>query len=556
MIGSPIGAASFRSANAKETRAGSGGCKGRTTDLGRSWLTADSANVIDSRLASAPVKPLKREGLSTVYVLSSRKNGLSVELNLKWGENMESFAVKGIKGFIDSGEIELKPLTLIFGQNSSGKSSILRFPLVLKQTFLDDSMAPLLFYGKSIDYGNFHDVVFQHNPEKPISFSLRLSVKELKRYFIMSRAGEPLLKKFKELIIEVEIAQDQTEMLIVTRFIVYGKPDNRVIFSLILSEDRQTYELKNFSGSIQRVKSSNMKFDKFIPDFRLTPDLRELREKVDYTFFYFFLDLNRYFNFIANRIFYIGPFRRTPERSYRYKENAVNYVGHDGEFAPVILAQDRRLGGTLTQRVSEWLKCHLNFSLEIEDLRGGVIDSKTDLFRIMITDHVTQAKNNIIDVGHGLSQLIPIVVQTFMGYSKLDKYPRLRSFPFNLTAIEQPELHLHPAAQSCLLDLFLAGIENNDNDSKKSFLIETHSEHMLIRLRRYIVEGKININDVAIYYTEKSSSGTNNVRRLEIDEFGNIENWPEGFFEEDFNEVLALRKALRNKNDGEDTIPW
>ncbi|PDM37680.1 hypothetical protein CMV37_14630 [Bacillus cereus] len=96
--------------------------------------------------------------------------------------NWNVFRLKTYKGFIDSEEIELKPLTFIIGQNSSGKSSIMRFPLVLKQTFLDDSMAPLLLYGKTIDYGNFEDVVFEHDRNESIEFELIIDRKELNRF--------------------------------------------------------------------------------------------------------------------------------------------------------------------------------------------------------------------------------------------------------------------------------------------------------------------------------------------------------------------------------------
>ncbi len=130
------------------------------------------------------------------------------------------------------------------------------------------------------------------------------------------------------------------------------------------------------------------------------------------------MELIRYLNFYASNIFYIGPFRKTPERSYRYRENAVNYVGHDGEFAPAILGQDIRKGKQLINQVSNWLSKNLNHRIDVEDLIGSEYGGRTDLFRLMVTDEITGQKNNLIDVGHGLSQLIPIVVQTFLHQSK------------------------------------------------------------------------------------------------------------------------------------------
>ena len=170
-------------------------------------------------------------------------------------------------------------------------------------------------------------------------------------------------------------------------------------------------------------------------------------------------------------------------------------------------------------------------------------DSHGELFKIVITDLETRVKNNLIDVGHGLSQLIPIVVQTFMPHTSDDTKHHL----MKLNIIEQPELHLHPAAQSALADLFVEGIKTSGK-RKNYFLIETHSEHMLLRLRRYVVEERIRPEDVMIYYTEKNiKNGSLEVRRLEIDNRGNIFGWPEGFFSVDYQEVLAIRKVLKNK---------
>lgn len=469
---------------------------------------------------------------------------------------MERFRLKRIKGFIDSEEIELKPLTFIIGQNSSGKSSIMRFPLVLKQTFLDDSMAPLLLYGKTIDYGNFEDVVFEHDRNESIEFELIIDRKELNRFspyvrnrFLRFFSG---LEKFK---LNVCILQDEYGVLKIKKFILSDIDINHgEVFSLNLIGDSESYEVKGIIQTSFKIKAEKFVFDKFIPDFKILPlDVKDDDDEQVMAFRYLFMELIRYLNFYASNIFYIGPFRKTPERSYRYRENAVNYVGHDGEFAPAILGQDIRKGKQLINQVSNWLSKNLNHRIDVEDLIGSEYGGRTDLFRLMVTDEITGQKNNLIDVGHGLSQLIPIVVQTFLHQSKTS-YDAKRSLA-KLHIIEQPELHLHPSAQACLIDLFIEGTRENYG-FKNTFLVETHSEHMIIRLRRYIVEGKINPEEVAIYYTEKLKSKNHNIiRKLKIDEFGNISNWPEGFFEEDYNEVLKLRSSLHEKQGGS-KIPW
>lgn len=460
---------------------------------------------------------------------------------------MNSLRLKMIKGFRDTGQIELRPLTIVIGQNSTGKSAVVRFPLVLKQTFLDNSMAPLLFYGKSIDYGSYEDVVFGHDKQQPIEFEVSLNSSDLLRY----RSIPILSASFREdlgeeLFISSTICR-QDKLLSVQRFRIYSSKRKSY---LTITKDTETgsyiIDTEFFKGK-PAVLREDVIFDKFLPDFRLIRVALshgdEERNSMDDTlepFYYLLSAINMYFNLLAMQTVYIGPFRRTPERFYRYTENAVSYVGSDGEFAPVVLGQDRRTGKHLIQSVSDWLEKNLHFSLDVEDLKG-------DMFKIIVTDLETGARNNIIDVGHGLSQLIPIVVQTLIQQKQVPTR-RISRWPGQgvLHVIEQPELHLHPAAQSCLADLFVDAVKR-----RKRFLIETHSEHFLIRLRRYIVEGKINSGDVALYYTEKIADDHSlRIRRLDIDEFGQIGDWPKGFFSEDYRETLAYREALRRKNYG------
>jgi len=445
---------------------------------------------------------------------------------------LKNFRLLGIKGFEDTGFIDIKPITIIIGKNSSGKSSILRFPLVLRQTFLDAAMAPLLFYGKSIDYGNYEDVIFNHDKSKPIEFYITIDSSELQNI----RGPGFFKENFKnnnQLTIRVVISQDN-KTLKVNEFSVSNEKQE-----LLSCKQADNTIIIESGGKKYNASHGELVFNKFIPDFRMFRVLDNKHKNIDMEQVYDILfALDYYFNLMANTIFYIGPFRKTPERFYRYTENAVQYVGSDGEFAPAILGQDLRTNGNLLRTVSDWLEKNLNFSLSVEELRG-------DLFKILVKDRETNAQNNLIDVGHGLSQLIPIVVQTFMRNNHYLNRNHRERFLEKLNIIEQPELHLHPAAQASLANLFVEAIKSNSNNC---FLIETHSEHLLLRLRRYIVEEYISPNDVAIYYTEKvpNYSGLK-VHKLEIDLDGKINGWPEGFFSDDYHEVLELQKAVNKR---------
>lgn len=456
---------------------------------------------------------------------------------------MNGFRLQNIKGFLDSGMIELRPLTFMIGQNSSGKSSLVRFPLVLKQTFLDFSMAPLLFNGDWTDYGNYDDVVFKHEMDRSIQFELKVLSEDLKHFYALSppRVGGGKVDDFL----------DTTEFLLLRAAISF-RDGALQLDEMTISDSQDKYittvtrtqeELDIFGYTLHddyRASfefSDNQDLEKFLINYHLLAIWDELEFQSNLLYL-----LTNYFNSIVNGIHYIGPVRHLPERTYRLRENSVSHVGKYGDFAPAILGHDHKTGGKLVEKVSQWLSEHLGFSLEIDK-------TSNNEFRIMITDNTTKVKNNLLDVGHGLSQLIPILVQTNIDADNSRPWKMKHNF-FNLHILEQPELHLHPAAQASLADLFIASVQSANQQNKK-FLIETHSEHLLIRLRRRIVEGLISPDDVAIYYTEKNDQdGSVQVRRLDIDENGIVSDWPEGFFEEDYQEAVALRRAIRNKQKG------
>ena len=133
------------------------------------------------------------------------------------------------------------------------------------------------------------------------------------------------------------------------------------------------------------------------------------------------------------------------------------------------------------------------------------------------------------EMGLGISQILPIL------YSSICTEKQS-------VFIEQPELHLHPSAQSELADAFIYGINENDN----TFMIETHSEHLLLRIMkrmRQTAEGTlddkslaITPDDVALLYVDNDGKKTY-VIELELDEDGTLlDPWPGGFFEEGFAE--------------------
>ena len=104
--------------------------------------------------------------------------------------------------------------------------------------------------------------------------------------------------------------------------------------------------------------------------------------------------------------------------------------------------------------------------------------------------------------------------------------------------LEQPEIHLHPSVQAGLADVFIDAWEKR----KVQVIVESHSEHLLRRLQRRIAEEEISQDDVGLYFC-KEEDGVSRLDTLEIDLFGNISNWPQDFFGDQFGEIAAMSEA-------------
>ncbi len=163
---------------------------------------------------------------------------------------------------------------------------------------------------------------------------------------------------------------------------------------------------------------------------------------------------------------------------------------------------------------------------QVEWLVGKVETSSTDrIHALVLIDKRTSTVVTHRDVGIGISQVLPVLVMAYGSQGKL-------------IAMEQPEVHLHPALQAELGDVF---IEAALGERQNTFILETHSEHLILRLMRRIREGKIHPDDVGVVFVQPLSRGSRFIE-LRIDEEGDfIDEWPGGFFEESFHEKFAGR---------------
>ncbi len=148
---------------------------------------------------------------------------------------------------------------------------------------------------------------------------------------------------------------------------------------------------------------------------------------------------------------------------------------------------------------------------------------------INVDDSYTGISSNLIDVGYGASQVIPIIMTCLSETTA----PLI---------VEQPEIHLHPKAQGIIADLLCR------TSKHRQVFIETHSVHMINRARILIAKGEIKAEDVIVNYIDRTSKGSR-VRNIGIMHNGDFADpWPEGFFDERYEDTLNLL-SLKNSQE-------
>ncbi len=519
---------------------------------------------------------------------------------------MKSFRLINVKSFDDTDEIELKPVTVFVGPNSSGKSSLLRFPIVMGQTFLEETISPVIFDGKYIDYGNFEDVVRNHHSDSSINFYLKYSLKDLMKYPLQPMRPnfhKKIFEKYYSASLDVKIKKKIDKIFVSNyKFLI----DNEVLFSLEKESDKYILNINYYIKNEELIKFDEPLsfflvkpvFDKFLfllefpfsvkqedinsmfenivknrLDYNINeysgisdilnqtlpntnridkdnPELSTGDEKLKEHFnsmmnTLFFTDavtnaISNYMKQYSRQILYIGPFRTSPKRIYRQSESLHEYVGISGEHSGMLLKQAERDKHPSFEKVSDWFSGAMGYKIKIEEI------PESSFFSIKMFTEKNPNGDNLIDVGFGISQILPIIVQMYYDKEQEDRYQRT---PFSKYSpenyfIEQPEIHLHPSAQAELANLFVEKITGSKN--RVQIFIETHSEHLIRRLQSLVADPYVsfNSNDIAIYYVDMKEDGNSFVKHMELNANGQFKGkWPSGFFDKAY---LLSRELTRN----------
>ncbi|OQW90392.1 MAG: hypothetical protein BWK78_07135 [Thiotrichaceae bacterium IS1] len=491
-------------------------------------------------------------------------------------------------------ELNFAPLTILAGPNSSGKSTLLQSILLIAQTLSSQlNSRSVVLNGGFVELGQFSDVCsFQSESEsvligwectpliKPVDRDVWMKGAfpkisgtvvfdtQMEAPSLVPSSRQPILLKSSTLSVtspgnnKGNPVPESTAELVINRDVSKLPPptnqrENGEEYGFKVELDDNSLEEINRFNPTKKLSVIGCELHHFLPHtlaltaLELDSGEPQLGTMYVQTPFRIFNEVKYLRSFFAGQIKYLGPWREQPRSLY----SGTNYhnsvdVGTHGQYTAAILDFYKELQifyvpssifktpkelstvsdtnnvveCALVKAVIDWLKyLEVAESVETHD-RGFGYELK------IILPGITKPLD-LVHVGTGVSQVLPLLVMCLLA-------------PIDSTLIiEQPELHLHPAVQTRLGDFFLAMAL-----SGKQCLIETHSEYLINRLRlRLALAQDDSLNALLKTYFVEKTGLESSFREVSVNEYGAINDWPEGFFDQSLSEVEAILMAAMSK---------
>jgi hypothetical protein len=457
------------------------------------------------------------------------------------GAMLKSLHLKNFKGWKDTGKIEFAPITLFLGSNSSGKSSIGHFLMLLQQSRNSQDRKSVLILGDKttpIELGGPIDMLYEHNIDELLDFEYSWDLSE-NLEFKDTETDNAYSADSLSFSCQIGVHDKMTQALEIERMLykLYKESEYQCSLGMervqkpssaraykILSSD---YPIKRNTGRAWEMPSPYHFYgfpDEIINYFRnawFAPQLNILHEK------------------ILSSISNIGPLRERAERHYRWTgfvPSSVGITGKDTIWAILAARAENRQYNFKYKQPLESFEVVIAKAMQktglIDEFKLSRVSEERQDYDVKVKTKGSTTFTDIPDVGFGVSQVLPVLVQLY--YAPCD----------SIIIMEQPELHLHPNAQSALADIMIDAIMARENARPRNIqlIIETHSEHFLRRFQRRIAEGKLPNDSFAAYFANNDYSPTI-LEPLQMNLLGEITNWPNNFFGDINGDIFAQATA-------------
>jgi len=413
--------------------------------------------------------------------------------------------IQDIRCFAGLHKIPVRPLTILIGENSTGKSTF----LALLSAVSNSTSFPFRpgFNDPPYSLGTYETIArWGASPrDRSASFALGLTrdgdpsehFEAIATY--VREKGQPVVSKFRLTRPNVRIEMAKIKGTVTGDLFLAAKnnrPEYRTSFEVPLLPE-QALELSNFLFLVV-AQVHRKKLEELLEEPQKTLQFETMLE---------FVQASR---FGGKPCQSIAPIRTKPRRTY---DQVREVYTPEGDHVPLILASSLPLASEnkefaqLKQTIENFGKESGMFSQVSVRPLGRTTAGP---FQLLIKGR--GGKFNLSDVGYGVSQVLPVVVQSVLAKNE------------SRLLLQQPEVHLHPKAQAALGSFFVRLVK----DLNAEFVIETHSDYLIDRVRREVAEGRIASSDVLLLYFSKKQSRTK-LYPIEIDSLGNVQRAPRDY---------------------------
>lgn len=444
---------------------------------------------------------------------------------------LTSLSLNNFKSWKSIDQMRLAPITGLFGTNSSGKTSIIQSLLLLKQTAASADRAQVLELGGEralTSLGTLGDVLHAHDSAEHLGIGLAWDLPKLLEIRNPERLRSALFSD-AEIDFSTEIGCDAKGAPFVRRF-SYGF-SNHTFEMLRTSESKDNYKLvsQGVPGfTFKRAQGRAWPLPAPVKCYGFPDQVRAYFQNAS-----FLSDFELQLEGLLGSTYYLGPLREHPQRQYSWGGGQPEDVGPAGGRVVEALLAARSQGLTISrgqgrkrrhldEQVAVWLKdLGLIHSFSIDPIAPG-----SNLYQVHVRKGPASSDVLLTDVGFGVSQILPVIALCYY-------VPR-----GSVVILEQPEIHLHPSVQAGLADVILDAVKVRGIQ----VILESHSEHLLLRLQRRIAEEAADPDDIALYFCD-NVRGQSVLTELDVNLLGQISNWPRDFFGDAFGETAAMTRA-------------
>lgn len=409
---------------------------------------------------------------------------------------MDEIIVEGVRCFYERQSIPLRKLTVLVGENSSGKSTFLALTRIAWNVVRGN--LEIDFNEEPFRMGAFDQIASRMGGRMGNAKAFSIGAKAYVRGSSVQVCGTFLKSNVQPRLGSWSVEGGRYSLCIHYKGVSsewhFSTPDGSSVFVSPLVYSRDAFLYMASLGDVSLLGNAKI-LEGVAPSKRDVEVFRDLVWVVARE--------------ISLRPYAFAPIRTQPQRTY---DPLKEIPDPQGSHVPMILARiassDAKTWKILASAVQEFGRASGLFT-NVEVRKMG--KDEGDPFQVRVK--IAGPAFNLVDVGYGVSQILPIVVDI------------LRSEGRGLFLLQQPEVHLHPRAQA-ELGSFLATLATTTG---KRFVVETHSDYLVDRIRMDIRDGRnIKPEDVIILYFERQN-GKVKVHPIEIDENGNLESVPKGY---------------------------